>query len=490
MNTSRVSISAVAVALFALAMGFAASGVAAQNAATVMSEDVGLANQDDVATSSIEISADEGVSAADTRVSVDTNVVEIVNATGAQTGTGTGYNVDVSSDGSYAWINYTNIQGSQSDFTVGEVDLQAQTDGPNSSALSLETNNYNNASYGEFATVNTDEGTATIGSTEFSLSGLSPQQETVVKGGLVNATVDVENTGELNGSQTLEAVVDGTVLDNETVALGVGGSDTVGLSIDTGAVGFGVYNYTIRSENDEDTGNLRIVEDLVPANVTSTDAVVRNVGDTGNSTVKLDAGKGLAAADVTVSVDTSVARITDIRKGSDVGSGGGVLFEVKNRTNGSATIEYTNLNSPSIQNFSLAHVELELVANDSEANIQLEADNFRYTKDGEGVPYADVVEYEGTITDALFSQPLLSDFAGPPTNTGELDPTLYEDLSGDGDGTSVTQTVKVFGELIRGNDLGLTDDQARVLNWDSGSPETEVTVSDMVSLFGEQIRAP
>jgi hypothetical protein len=66
---------------------------------------------------------------------------------------------------------------------------------------------------------------------------------------------------------------------------------------------------------------------------------------------------------------------------------------------------------------------------------------------------------------------------------------LVEDLDGDGNPTDVGPTVSVFGELIRGNDLGLTPEQARKLNWNSDSPETEVTVSDMVTLFGKQIRA-
>jgi len=100
----------------------------------------------------------------------------------------------------------------------------------------------------------------------------------------------------------------------------------------------------------------------------------------------------------------------------------------------------------------------------------------------------------------LFTQPLIDRFSGPPTNipkdNGGFNDTLYEDLDGDGDGTDVSPTVAVFGELIRGKDLngdapdgGLTDEQARALNWNQGSPETEVTPADMVSLFGEQIRA-
>ena len=86
-----------------------------------------------------------------------------------------------------------------------------------------------------------------------------------------------------------------------------------------------------------------------------------------------------------------------------------------------------------------------------------------------------------------FNEPLPG-FDKRPQNTGELDDELYEDLNGDGNGTDVGETVQVFGELIRGTDLGLTDKQARKLNWNPDSPETEVTVADMVSLFGKQIR--
>lgn len=97
-----------------------------------------------------------------------------------------------------------------------------------------------------------------------------------------------------------------------------------------------------------------------------------------------------------------------------------------------------------------------------------------------------------TVVDSVFSDRLITtreEFRGPPTNTTELHPTLYEDLSGNGDGIGVDQTVMVFAELIRGRDLNLTDEQARKLNWNADSPETEVTIPDLVSLFGKQIRA-
>ena len=92
------------------------------------------------------------------------------------------------------------------------------------------------------------------------------------------------------------------------------------------------------------------------------------------------------------------------------------------------------------------------------------------------------------VDSALFNDPLIDEFDKPPSNTGELDPTLYEDLNGDGDGTGVSQTVRLFGQEIRGNGPNLTAEQAQALNWNSDSPSDELTVSDLVSLFGEQIR--
>lgn len=101
-----------------------------------------------------------------------------------------------------------------------------------------------------------------------------------------------------------------------------------------------------------------------------------------------------------------------------------------------------------------------------------------------------------TCHTGLFKDPLLSSFSEPTKNTGQLDKNLCEDLNGNSDGLGTTQTVRVFGQLIRGNSLNgeasdgtLTDRQARSLNWDDSSPKDVVKPGDMVALFRKQIRS-
>jgi hypothetical protein len=110
------------------------------------------------------------------------------------------------------------------------------------------------------------------------------------------------------------------------------------------------------------------------------------------------------------------------------------------------------------------------------------------------ITLGDDIEYGFMKTDSLplFTEPLIQDndtLPLPPTNTKQLDPTLYEDLSGQGDGLDIDESQAVFEYLDAGNSLNLSPERAEKLNWYEDSPEEEVTKGDMVSLFGEQIRA-
>jgi len=244
----------------------------------------------------------------------------------------------------------------------------------------------------------------------------------------------------------------------------------------------------------EQEGTLNVDVDA-NATVATDDLALSGSGETGESAITIDADNGVLVAQINVSVDTSVAEITNVQEGADVDSSQpSQTFNLIDQTADSARIEYSNLQAQTspIQDFELAVVEFE-AQGASSTPVEVAEDG---VFDGAGSEYTLIGEQEGTLTVGSFTEPLIERFEGPPTNTGRFDPTLHEDLDGDGSGTDVDQTVAVFGELIRGNDLNggapdgaLTDEQARKLNWNQGSPETEVTPADMVSLFGEQIRA-
>jgi len=177
----------------------------------------------------------------------------------------------------------------------------------------------------------------------------------------------------------------------------------------------------------------------------------------------------------------------------------GQYFEAKGTTTDGyfdATVEYddtdvsgVNESTLGLRKFDGSWIELPSTVNVSANTVSSNVTNFS------------AFGVFGERSGPLFTRPLIDRFGAPPTNIPANDPlgfndTLYEDLDGDGSGKDVSQTVAVFGELIRGKHLNggapdgtLTDEQARALNWNSGSPETEVTPADMVSLFGEQIRA-
>lgn len=85
-------------------------------------------------------------------------------------------------------------------------------------------------------------------------------------------------------------------------------------------------------------------------------------------------------------------------------------------------------------------------------------------------------------------KPLIDRFNNAPQNTKEIDDWLYEDLNGNGNGTGVNQTLEVYSYLIRNKSLDITNKTAKRLDWNSESPESKVTTSDMITLFGHQIR--
>ena len=85
----------------------------------------------------------------------------------------------------------------------------------------------------------------------------------------VEATIN--NTGELTGQQVVTFSIDGEPIRNESLRLSGGGSATLDLSDQFVTLPIGTYQYTIQTDNDERTGELRVTEPESGTTITSED---------------------------------------------------------------------------------------------------------------------------------------------------------------------------------------------------------------------------
>jgi len=224
------------------------------------------------------------------------------------------------------------------------------------------------------------------------------------------------------------------------------------------------------------------------ATVTSSDVAIPEVGDTGESSITVDGGAGIGIAEIEISIDTTVAEIVNVEDGADVDpTDSAVTFDVVGQTADSVRVEYSSIQAQAnpVQDFEVAVVEFEAQADEGESTIGLDTDELR---DGNQNEYFDTTEDEGRVAidePALFPDPLPG-FNNPPQNTGELNPTLYEDISGDGDGTDPTQAVTLWTELVLNpQDFDdLTQEQVDALDWNG---DGQLTPADAVSLWTEQV---
>jgi len=174
----------------------------------------------------------------------------------------------------------------------------------------------------------TDSATVTVerAPANFQVSGLSPADVTVEQGDVISAVeATIENTGEQEGTQTVEFRVGGSAVADTEVTLGAGESETVTFEdIDTADVSPGSYTHGIFSEDDSATAVLTVdavepanfqVSGLSPTDVTVTQgdvigqvqATVENTGEMeGTQTIEFRVGgSAVASQDVTLGAGDS-----------------------------------------------------------------------------------------------------------------------------------------------------------------------------------------
>ena len=85
----------------------------------------------------------------------------------------------------------------------------------------------------------------------------------------VEATIN--NTGELTGQQVVRFSIDGKPIRNESLRLSGNGNATLDLSDQFVTLPVGTYEYTVRTDNDEQTGELRVASPESGTTITSED---------------------------------------------------------------------------------------------------------------------------------------------------------------------------------------------------------------------------
>lgn len=87
--------------------------------------------------------------------------------------------------------------------------------------------------------------------------------------GAIEATIN--NTGELTGQQVVHFSIDGEPIRNESLRLSGNGTATLDLSEQFVTLPVGTYEYTVQTDNDEQTGDLRVTEPASGATITNED---------------------------------------------------------------------------------------------------------------------------------------------------------------------------------------------------------------------------
>ena len=179
------------------------------------------------------------------------------------------------------------------------------------------------------------------------------------------------------------------------------------------------------------TGVFAKVDDVVIEDslVTDNDADVRTTAN--NTTLRnVDIGSANLSGEAT---DVKINETVSPDPTPSNHTGVGAYFNVTNVT-GTAyfdtTVTYSQAGASGIDESTLSVWRDEGAWNELGGAVDISTNEVTYNITEFGVL--------GVFADeALFTQPLIGKFVDPPTNTGELNATLYEDLDGDGDGKSV-----------------------------------------------------
>ena len=105
----------------------------------------------------------------------------------------------------------------------------------------------------------------------YQITNFSTPIEVQQRASLSAVEATINNTGELTGQQVVRFSIDGEPIRNESLRLSGGGNATLGLADRFVTLPVGTYEYTIQTDNDEQTGELQVTEPDSGTTITSED---------------------------------------------------------------------------------------------------------------------------------------------------------------------------------------------------------------------------
>ena len=105
----------------------------------------------------------------------------------------------------------------------------------------------------------------------YQITNFSGTVEVQQRSSLAEVEATINNTGELTGQQVVRFSVDGKPIRNESLRLSGNGNATLDLSNQFVTLPVGTYEYTVQTDNDEQTGELRVASPESGTTITSED---------------------------------------------------------------------------------------------------------------------------------------------------------------------------------------------------------------------------
>lgn len=103
----------------------------------------------------------------------------------------------------------------------------------------------------------------------YQITNFTSPVEVQQRSSLTAVKATITNTGELTGQQVVKFSIDGEPIRNESLRLSGNGSKTLDLSGQFVTLPVGTYEYTVRTDNDEQTGEIRVTEPTSGTTITS-----------------------------------------------------------------------------------------------------------------------------------------------------------------------------------------------------------------------------